>query len=134
MVTYIKENKIEGYAVDKIHEFQHIIQDYILDGWLDDVGNLTYFPSNSQVLQKKEGYRDILKFFMVLESSFFLSFDELEDLLKGYQRKLYDFYEDWCYIKLFKIISDMSLTELDYNQIFDKSGKKKWSVRLKQGR
>ena len=134
MVTYIKENKIEGYAVDKIHEFQHIIQDYILDGWLDDVGNLTFFPSNSQVLQKKEGYRDILKFFMVLESSFFLSFDELEDLLKGYQRKLYDLYEDWCYIKLFKIISDMSLTELDYNRIFDKSGKKKMVSAFKKGR
>lgn len=133
MVTYINEKKIEGYATDKIHEFQHIIQDYILDSWLDDVGNLTYFPSNSQVLQKREGYRDILKFFMVLESSFFLSIEELKDQIEGYQRKLYDLYEDWCYIKLFKIISEMSLTDLDYNRIFDKTDTKEWSVRLKRG-
>ena len=133
MVIYIEEKKIEGYAIDKIHEFQHIIQDYILDSWLGDVGNLTYFPSNSQVLQKREGYRDILKFFMVLESSFFLSIEDLEDRIKGYQRKLYDLYEDWCYIKLFKIISEMSLSDLDYNRIFDKNDKKDWSVRLKRG-
>ena len=134
MVSYIKEKKIEGYAADKIHEFQIIIQDYILDGWLDDVGNLTYFPSNSQVLQKKEGYREVLKFFMVLESSFFLNFDELEDLIKGYQRKLYDLYEDWCYIKLFNIINEITSTNPDYNRIFKKSKKKEWSISLKRGK
>ena len=133
MVLYVKEKSIKGYAADKIQEFQLIIHDYLLDSWLDDVGKLTYFPSNSQVLQKKEGYRDILKFFMTLESSFFLNFEELEDLIKGYQRKLYDLYEDWCYIKLFNILNEMSLTDPDYNRIFKKSKEKAWSISLKRG-
>jgi predicted component of viral defense system (DUF524 family) len=70
---------------------------------------------------------------MVLESAFFINWDDAEDLIKGYQRKLYDLYEYWCYIKLFNILSHMSLVEPDYNRIFDKSDVKKWSVSLKKG-
>ena len=133
MVSYIKENGEEGYDADKIREFQYLTHEYLLDGWLEDVGELNFFPSNSQVLQKKAGYRDILRFFMVLESAFFINWDDAEDLIKGYQRKLYDLYEYWCYIKLFNILSHMSLVEPDYNRIFDKSDVKKWSVSLKKG-
>ncbi|MGP8190237.1 MAG: DUF2357 domain-containing protein [Methanobacterium sp.] len=133
MVLYVKENGIEGYSADKIHEFHYITHEYLLDGWLEDVGELNFFPSNSQVLQKKAGYRDILRFIMILESAFFISWDEVEELIKGYQRKLYDLYEYWCYIKLFNILSRMSLVEPDYNRIFDKSDVKEWSVSFKKG-
>ena len=133
MIHYVENNDIKGYPTDKIFEFKEIIDDYLMDGWLDDVGELKYFPSNSQVLQKKAGYRDILRFFMVFESAFFISWDEIEELIKGYQHKLYDLYEYWCYIKLFKILCHMSEVELDYNRIFHKSLKKKWSVSLKKG-
>ena len=53
MVSYIKENGEEGYDADKIREFQYLTHEYLLDGWLEDVGELNFFPSNSQVLQKK---------------------------------------------------------------------------------
>ena len=122
-----------GYAADKINEFHYLTHEYLLDGWLDDVGELNFFPSNSQVLQKKAGYRDILRFFMILESSFFINWDDVEELIKGYQRKLYDLYEYWCYIKLFNILSHMALVEPDYNRIFDKSNEKEWSISLKRG-
>lgn len=133
MILYVAKNEIKGYPADKIFDFKEIINDFLMDGWLDDVGELKYFPSNSQVLQKKAGYRDILRFFMVFESAFFISWDEVEELIKGYQRKLYDLYEYWCYIKLFKILCHMSEVEPDYNRIFHKSRKKKWSVSLKKG-
>lgn len=133
MINFVNENGQDSYAADKIYYFKNIIHEYLLDGWLEDIGELNYFPSNSQVLQKKEGYRDILRFFMVLESAFFLSLDEIEELLKGYQRKLYDLYEYWCYIKLFKVLSNMSIDDLDYNRLFNKSNDKEWSVNLKRG-
>lgn len=133
MIKQAPKEKIKGYPTDKIFEFKEIINDYLMDGWLDDVDELKYFPSNSQVLQKKAGYRDILRFFMVFELAFFISWDEVEELIKGYQRKLYDLYEYWCYIKLFKILCQLSEGELDYNRIFHKSRKKRWSVSLKKG-
>lgn len=133
MVFYVENKPIEGYAADKIHEFQYTVHEYLLDGWLDDVGELKFFPSNSQVLQKKAGYRDVLRFFMILELSFFISWDEVEEQIKGYQRKLYDLYEYWCYVNLFKILSHMANVEPDYDKIFDKSRVKEWSVKFKRG-
>lgn len=134
MISYIKDEQIEGYAADKIHQFHYIIHDYLLDGWLDDVGDLKFFPSYSQVLQKKVGYRDILRFFMVLESAFYINWDEIDELIKGYQRKLYDLYEYWCYIKLFKIMSNLAHIQPDYDNIFEKSNEKQWSISLKRGK
>jgi hypothetical protein len=132
MIKQVKKEKVEGYPADKIIDFKEIVTDYLMDGWLDDVDELKYFPSNSQVLQKKAGYRDILRFFMIFELAFFISWDEIEELIKGYQRKLHDLYEYWCYIKLFKILCHLSDDEPDYNKIFHKSRKKKWSVNLKR--
>ena len=133
MIKHTKKEKIGGYPSDKIIDFKEIITDYLMDGWLDDVDEMKYFPSNSQVLQKKAGYRDILRFYMIFELAFFISWDEIEELIKGYQRKLHDLYEYWCYIKLFKILCNLTEVEPDYNKIFIKSRKKKWSVSLKKG-
>lgn len=133
IVKYIDKEELKGYAVDKIFNYQNIIQEYLLDDWLDDVGDMHYFPSNSQILQKKSGYRDILSFFMVLESAFYIKIDGLEDLLKGYQRKLYDLYEYWCYIKLFEILSKLANIEPDYNKLFVSKDEKEWLMELKRG-
>lgn len=133
MINYVNKNQVECYAADKIYEFYSISNEYLLDDWMDDVGELKYFPSNSQVLQKKHGYRDILRFFMVLESAFYVNLGDLEEHIKGYQRKLYDIYEYWCYIKLFEILSSMTHIESDYNRIFDKNNVKVWKVNLKRG-
>ena len=58
MNNYIDSNNIEGYPALKIKEFNEIVQDYNFDNWLKDVGKLYNMPTNSQVLQKKEGYRE----------------------------------------------------------------------------
>jgi len=133
MVIYMDENDIRGYPLDKTREYQKIIRDYLLDNWLDDVGELEYFPSNSQVLQKREGYRDILRYFTVLESSFYHHLDEIYELIEGYQRRLYELYEYWCYIKLFKILSSLSAKDPDYNSLFDMNADKEWKIEFKRG-
>jgi len=133
MVIYMEKNDIRGYPADKTGEYQEIIRDYLLDNWLDDVGELEYFPSNSQVLQKREGYRDILRYFTVLESSFYHHLDEIYELIEGYQRRLYELYEYWGYIKLFKILSSLSAKAPDYNNLFDIKSDKKWKLEFKRG-
>lgn len=133
MVIYMEKNGIGGYPAEKTKEYQYIIHDYMLDNWLDDVGELKYFPSNSQVLQKKEGYRDILRYFMVLESTFYHHLDEIHELIKGHQRRLYELYEYWCYIKLFKILSSLQSKDPDYNNLFKVTPDKEWKIEFKTG-
>ena len=48
---------------------------------------------NSQILQKKEGYRDIFKFYLNFEFGFRPQWIELEDIFKGYERRLSELYE-----------------------------------------
>jgi len=132
MVLYVEENERDGYAADKIYEYQEIIHEYCLDSWFDDIGEMEYFPSNSQVLQKKEGYRDILRYFLFLEIDFNLKWNGFEDIIRGYQKKLFDLYEYWCYIRLFRVLCELEGRRTEYENLFD-SNEKTWAVEFKRG-
>ncbi|GAB6056495.1 DUF2357 domain-containing protein [Methanobacterium movens] len=132
MVVYVDKNNAGGYPADKIRKYQEIIQEYVSDGWLKDVGDMNYFPSNSQVLQKKEGYREILNYFLIFEFSFNFQFDEVTDEIKGYQKKLSELYEYWCYLKILEIVSKIAQVPVDYSSIFNLN--KEWNIEIKRGR
>jgi len=128
----VKSKEIDGYPAEKIREYYEIIQDYLMDGWLDEVGELNYLPYNSQVLQKKEGYREIFDYFLIFKFSFNFQFEEIREEIKGYQKKLSELYEYWCYLKLIKILSKMCGLQVDYSPIFHLD-QKEWSIRVKKG-
>jgi predicted component of viral defense system (DUF524 family) len=132
MVIFVEKNKNKGYPDQKILKFKETIQGYIMDGWLDDVGKLNHFPSNSKVLQKKEGYREIFDYFLIFEFSFNFQFEEIKDEIKGYQKRLSKLYEYWCYIKLIKIMSKLEGIKADYSYIFDFNSKN-WSIKVNEG-
>ena len=106
---------------------------YLSQRWLKDVGRMQYTPLSSQVLQKREGYRDILKYFLSLELSFRLAWDEISDNFKGYERKLSELYEYWCYFKLLKVLNKLSDKKLDFNDVF-KLNKDEWSINVRKGK
>jgi len=57
-------SKIDNEIIirDRLLAFGDKAQEYLSDRWLNDVSKLDQVPMNSQVLQKKEGYRDIFKY------------------------------------------------------------------------
>lgn len=122
----------DGYIKDQLLFYRRIIQDYLSDRWTAEVGRLNYLPLNSQVLQKKEGYRDILKYFLNFELAFRLEWDEVEDQIKGYERKLSELYEYWCYFKLIKVLDRFSGKKLNYTNLYELN-KDKWSIKVKKG-
>jgi hypothetical protein len=93
---------------------------------------MDYLPLNSQVLQKKEGCRDIFKYFLNFELAFRLEWDEVEDQIKGYECKLSELYEYWCYFKLIKVLDKLSGKKLSYNDLYTLN-KDKWSIKVKKG-
>ena len=132
MNIYVKSKDKDGYPVEKIREYNEIIQEFTLDGWLKDVGELCHMPSNSQVLQKKEGYREILDYFLIFEFAFNFQWEEVKEDIKGYQKKLSDLYEYWCYLKLTKILSQLQKSRTNYESIFE-FNRKEWSIKIKKG-
>lgn len=130
LLLSIDEN--DGYIKDQLLFYRRMVQDYLSDRWTSEVGRLDYLPLNSQVLQKKEGYRDIFKFFLNFELAFRLEWDEVEDQIKGYERKLSELYEYWCYFKLVKVLDNLSEKKVSYNDLYELN-KDKWSIKVKKG-
>jgi hypothetical protein len=123
----------DGYVKDKLLDFNEEVGNYLSQKWLKNVGKMQYTPLNSQVLQKREGYRDILKYFLSLELSFRLSWDEITDNFKGYERKLSELYEYWCYFKLINVLNKLSSKKSNLDDIFELN-KDNWSIKVKKGR
>jgi len=121
-----------GYVKDKLLDYSDEVGYYLSQRWLKDVGRMQYTPLSSQVLQKREGYRDILKYFISMELSFRLAWDEISDNFKGYERKLSELYEYWCYFKLLKVLKKLSDRKINFNDVF-KLNDDEWSISIKKG-
>lgn len=122
----------DGYIKDQLLFYKQQVKDYLSERWTSEVGRMDYLPLNSQVLQKKEGYRDLFKYFLNFELAFRLEWNEVEDQIKGYERKLNELYEYWCYFKLIKVLNKDSLEKLSYNDLYTLN-KNKWSIKVKKG-
>ena len=125
-------NSKEGYVKDRLLDYSDEIGYYLSQKWLKNVGLMEYTPLNSQVLQKREGYRDILKYFLSLELSFKLSWDEITENFKGYERKLSELYEYWCYFKLLKVLNKLADKKIDFSDLFEYKNDG-WSISIKKG-
>ncbi|MDO5836914.1 MAG: DUF2357 domain-containing protein, partial [Methanobacterium sp.] len=130
LLISIEDN--DGYIKDQLLFYKQQVQDYLSDRWTAEVGRMDYLPLNSQVLQKKEGYRDLFKYFINFELAFRLEWEEVEDKIKGYERKLSELYEYWCYFKLIKVLNKLSGKKLSYNDLYTLN-KDKWSIKVKKG-
>ena len=68
----------------------------------------------------------------MMEFSFRLSWDEINNQFKGFEKKLSELYEYWCYFRLLKVLNDLSITKVDFDDVF-KVKKDNWSVSIKKG-
>jgi len=133
LIIDIRKRAPEGYIKEQIEQYNEILKDYLSDDWLLDVGPLQYVPSNSQVLQKREGYRLIFQFYLNFEFAFRFEWKEIGDLLEGYNRRLSEIYEYWCFFKLTNVLSGLANKKLYYENIFEKRGGRHWSLKIKRG-
>ncbi len=132
LIEKLLANSKEGYIQDKLRFFDEEVIYYLSNKLFTDIGTLDYIPYNSQVLQKKEGYRDIFQFFLMLEFSFKLSWDNLNNQFKGFEKKLSELYEYWCYFKILKVLNELSISKVDFEDVFEVN-KDNWSMDIKRG-
>ena len=126
-----KPGKKRGYISDKLEEYHNRVQDFLSHDWIEEVGELQYVPSNSQVLQKREGYRDIFQYFLNFHFAFRMQWEEIGDKLRGYNRRLSELYEYWCYFKIVEVLEELSGQSIDYRELFET---KEWAIKVKKGK
>ncbi|MBP3791229.1 MAG: DUF2357 domain-containing protein [Methanobrevibacter sp.] len=132
LVEKLLENSKEGYINDKLLSFRDEIEYYLSNKFFNHISTMEYVPFNSQILQKKEGYREIFQYFLMLEFSFRLSWDEINNQFKGFEKKLSELYEYWCYFKILKVLNDLSVKKISFEDVF-KINKDNWSISIKKG-
>ena len=88
LVEKLLKSSKEGYIKDKLLFFSDEIEYYLSSKFFNHISAMDYVPFNSQILQKKEGYREIFHYFLMLEFSFRLSWDEINDQFKGFEKRL----------------------------------------------
>lgn len=102
-----------------------------------DVGPLQQFPSNSQVLQRRRGYRDILKYDLSLRLGLELSWKrgaEFADGLLGDVRPVNEIYEYWCFFVMRRVLAELCESELLNNGSFIAVSADGLQVRLERGK
>ncbi len=124
--------KLDEYY--QLRVFNEKISYYLSQKLFKDISKMDYIPLNSQVLQKKEGYRDILKYFLMLDSGFRISWKELTDNILAFQKKMSDLYENWCYFELVKIIEDLTGETIPLENFANKKDDNTWIINLSEGK
>ena len=127
----IKSSK-EGYINDKLVSIRDEIEYYLSNKFFNHISSIDYVPFNSQILHKKEGYREIFQYFLMLEFTFRLSWNEVNDQFKGFEKKLSELYEYWCYFKILKVLNDLSVKKINFEDVFE-INKDNWSISIKKG-
>lgn len=95
-----------------------------LDGYLSrelfrQVGRLTHFPSDSQVLQKRAGYRDVFRAYLQFEVAAQLSWSGGEEVYAAGQRDVAALYEYWVFLELAKIVSELCHLPFDFSALLE---------------
>ena len=90
------------------------------DTWRD-VGIMRQFPSNSRVLLKRRGYRDLLRFDLALRLSLTMPWSQGQKLAEGLTgdiRPVSELYEYWCFFLLRRLLGEICQAELPDNGSF----------------
>ena len=121
-------NKVEkGYVKDSLKVFRDKINLFLSHRYFNDISRLDYIPLNSQVLQKKEGYREILEYYLMFEFGLKISFEAVTDKFRGYEKELGKTYEIWGYFKLIDIVTKLTNDAPELKDFIDLDS---WSLSL----
>lgn len=126
-----KDNLTDSYMAEELKLYKAKIDYFLSQNYFREISKMDYVPFNSQVLQKKEGYKEILYYYLLLDLGINLFWDDLIDDFKTYQKKLSKLYEYWLYFKLANSIKKLTGSNEDISNIIDKKDDK-WTFKLKE--
>ena len=98
------------------------------------VSRPTTLNLNSPVLQRKEGYREVLRAWIMFDLAAKLIWEGGDDVYQGGKRDVATLYEYWLFFKLLDLISDLFKIEPKDLQDLIKPTNDKLGLQLKQGK
>ena len=103
-----------------------------------DVGIMRRLPLDNQTLQKREGYREILRAWLLTRAAASLRWEGEREAYRGSTRDVATLYEYWIFIRLHELIGSISgmrdLAPTESTDSFISEGKGYVTINLKAGR
>jgi hypothetical protein len=128
------KNKIYDIYIYELKSWLLILENYLDSPVFRNISKMTFFPSNSQVLQNRAGYQDIFIMDQRLQSGIDLIWNPIEAITNDtYIRPIYDLYEIWCFFALRKILRNILGTELKWESNVCSRSNSKVNFNLKKG-
>ena len=101
------EQKMYTECYREALEIQRITDDILRDHFFDDVRELAIMPQNNQVLEKREGYRQIFYAVVMVDLALKLNWEGKQEAYSGESKNTALLYEYWLFFELRKIISSI---------------------------
>ncbi len=92
-----------------------LLESALHDALFDEVGEMVYFPASSQVLLKRDGYRELLELYRLFNLARRPLFQRLAEAIDS--RDVATLYEYWCFFELVRRLEEMwgkARLELDF--------------------
>ena len=93
------------------------LEEYLSHSVFKEISNPTTLPLNSPVLQRKEGYREILRVWLMFDLAARLVWHGGEDVYSSDKKDVAVLYEYWLFFKLLDILKE--LFEIEPDEIKD---------------
>lgn len=93
-------------GIEEVNEVIAVLDRALSNALFRDVGPLIALPTGNQVLQKRAGYRELFRTFVLVEAGARLALDlDIEDLFSASQRNIAMLYEYWTFLQLVNAVS-----------------------------
>jgi predicted component of viral defense system (DUF524 family) len=101
-LNYWQKAQSHQPELQNLREFVRFLR---ADPLFADVGELEIFPASSQVLLRRDGYRECLQVYRLLHIARAPIFDRLQDAIDN--RRIDQLYEFWCFFKLAEMLAEI---------------------------
>lgn len=110
------------------------LNQYLGHSIFKEVSRPTTLPLNSPVLQKKEGYREVLRAWLMFDLAAKLTWEGGEDVYSGGKRDIAVLYEYWLFFKLLDLLKEIFKIEPKAIEDLIKPTDDGLGLQLKQGK
>jgi predicted component of viral defense system (DUF524 family) len=96
-----------SFLVCDIRRMLEVIEVLQIHSFFHEIGEMRCVPFNSTVLQKRSGYKEILCFYNLLQSSIRIPFFEEKTRLVIENKDIAELYEIWTYFRLVELVEEL---------------------------
>lgn len=135
---FCEEIQLKSVAGSRLHQeartISNKLESYLEHNLFKSISRLTTIKLNSPVLQKKAGYREVLKTWLMYDLAAKLIWEGGEDIYAGGSKNIARLYEYWLFFKLLEAVKEtFYIDSEEYKKLIDKT-KDTLGLQLKQGR